>query len=153
MRKFISSTVVIAAVVVGFASAAAADAPATATGTQQANITTTTCHSGDGNTYCDFVATIPYAGDLAGTGSDSGHSVFHSDGSITFEGKEVGTGTFLGTAGGWTGNFWGRVDPSGAATGGSSYTGTDGLTGLHLHSCPNVSPAPPTYCFTYHYGP
>jgi hypothetical protein len=153
MRKFISGVIVISIVMIGLTSAAAADPPATATGTQAPNITLTTCHNADGNTYCNFVATVIYAGDLAGTGSDNGHSVFHSDGSITFEGKEVGTGTFFGTAGGWTGNFWGSVDPSGAATGGSSYTGTDGLTGLHLHSCPNAPAAPPTtYCFIYHWG-
>ena len=150
MRKFISCAVLVTAAMIALASSAAADPSGTATGTSTALITPTTCHTADGNTLCDFVATVTYAGDLTGAANDTGRFVAHSDGSIDFNGKEVGTGTFLGTAGGWTGNFWGHIDPSGTTTGGEAYKGTNGLTDLHLEQCHGESPSPATYCFRFH---
>ncbi len=130
---------------------AAAGPPLTATGTSTIDMTSTLLHIAGGNAYFSFTAVLEDFGDLTGTAMDSGYFVAHSDGSITFEGTEVGTGTFLGIAGGWTGQFWGRISPGGEATGGESYNGTGGLTGLHLTGCPGVSPGPDSYCFDYHF--
>jgi hypothetical protein len=130
---------------------AAAGPTQTATGTSTFEETDTLLHIADGNAYFAFTAVLELVGDLTGTAMDSGHFVAHSDGSITFEGTEVGTGTFLGIAGGWSGNFWGRISPSGEVSGGNSYSGTGGLTGLHLTGCLGVSPGPNTYCFGYHF--
>jgi hypothetical protein len=130
---------------------AAAGPPPTATGASIVDMTPILLHVADGNAYFSFTAVLAYSGDLAGTAMDSGYFVAHSDGSITFEGTEVGIGTFLGIPGGWSGQFWGRISPSGDASGGESYSGTGGLTGLHLTGCPGVSPGPDTYCFEYRF--